>query len=599
MSAKEVHRNRPCVAPGIEAVVLEMIVHHAAPRDILAELCRRTDGIPAQRQVAFYLLERGEWELAATSELLSSSQAILAALDPENISLALFQINPAQADEAGASFGSFWCRHLSSGMGELLGLFVYFTRDCEPATPGSEKFAVFCRMAILAIEQRNLLEEMTWQADHDTITGLWRRTAFEQILAARLDDLADHDLADPIEESGGTLSLLCINIDRFRLVNSVLGHGLGNLVLKCVGSRFQSCLSGANALARIGGDEFALLTTAADPAVLAEELLQQLEEPFTIDEHMLHIRVSIGFCTGRKGITPESLQREAYIALYHAKKSRKGNWTRFDPSMAAVSPERLEMEYCLRSALQNHEMKLFYQPQIELKSGAVVGAEALRWKPEGLGDISPAAFIPILEETGLIVEFGHWVLEEACRQGSEWLNLEGLALRIGVNVSAPQFLRAGFAAEVRDILKATGFPPKLLELELTESIFIGDFSLAGDVFGELREMGVLVAIDDFGTGQSSLSYMQKLPFSRLKIDRAFVMVLGEPGRSSHLVGNILRMARDLGLTTVAEGIDRPLQVEILRDLGCDEGQGFFYSKALPAADFLAEWRHRAVSLAVV
>jgi len=355
--------------------------------------------------------------------------------------------------------------------------------------------------------------------------------------------------------------------------------------------RFQSCLPPDSMLARVGGDEFAVLTTAAQAVALADRLLQSLHEPFHADEHQLFIGASVGIACAQASATAESLQREAWVALYHAKAMGKGRWVEFHPSMAAVPPERLEMEKCLRSALAKNEMTLFYQAQIELSTGHVRGAEALlRWNPEGLGRISPSAFIPILEETGLIVEFGLWVLREACRQGIAWRRYAGRALRISVNVSALQFLHPGFARDVERILDETGFPPELLELELTESIFVQDFEGARAVLRRLRTIGVHSAIDDFGTGQSSLSYIHELPFQRLKIDRAFVSPLTDGEKTPSIVANIINMAASLGMKTIAEGIDSVVQLDLLRSMGCDQGQGFFFSLPLPADEFLSLWR---------
>jgi len=245
---------------------------------------------------------------------------------------------------------------------------------------------------------------------------------------------------------------------------------------------------------------------------------------------------------------------------------------------------------CLRSALAKNEMHLYYQPQVELGSEVICGAEALlRWKPEGLGTISPARFIPILEETGLIVEFGQWILREACRQGLAWLRETGVQLRVAVNVSAVQFLRSGFAADVERILHETGFPAELLELELTETLFVGDFAQARGILEELQRLGVQTAVDDFGVGQSSLAYLHELPFHRLKIDQSFVSSISDGEKTAPLVENIIRLAAGLGMTTIAEGIERADQLELLRTLGCDEGQGYLFGKPLPADAFLVLW----------
>jgi EAL domain-containing protein (putative c-di-GMP-specific phosphodiesterase class I) len=254
--------------------------------------------------------------------------------------------------------------------------------------------------------------------------------------------------------------------------------------------------------------------------------------------------------------------------------------------MASTPPERLEMEKHLRSALQKNEMVLYYQPQIEMSTGLVSGAEVLmRWRPGDLGIVSPGAFIPILEETGLIVEFGRWALIEACRQGREWCDENDMTMRLAVNVSAFQFAQPEFIRDVERALSESGFPPELLELELTESLFVGDFATACKVFRALQSTGITFALDDFGTGQSSLAYLQQLPFQRLKIDQSFVRPLADGERCPPLVDNIIRMAGSLGMSTIAEGIETAHQANILRMARCEEGQGYFFAQPLPAKEF--------------
>jgi len=244
------------------------------------------------------------------------------------------------------------------------------------------------------------------------------------------------------------------------------------------------------------------------------------------------------------------------------------------------------MEHRLRTALANEEILLHYQPQIDLSSGLIVGGEVLiRWQPRGLGIISPSAFVPILEETGLIVPFGDWVLRQACLQGERWLIEAGRPVRLAVNVSALQFARREFVDEVEKMLAETGFPPRLLELELTESMFIGNYAAARSAFQRLQRIGITLALDDFGTGQSSLAYLQELPLQRLKIDQSFVKAIGPGDACPPVVENIIRMGSSLRMVTIAEGIETAHQLEVLRASGCDEGQGYFFSMPLTAVEF--------------
>jgi len=550
-----------------------MIARHCDLREILETLCSQAGEKPEQRQFAFFLLAGEHWQLAASGDLTAPSIAILSRIVAEDVSRILF-------DSGHASFDGFDARQLSSGIGEVLGLFVCL----NPTVSCYSTADAVCRLAELAIEQHNLLAEMRWKADHDAVTGLLTRTAFERLLTEGLSASANRE---------AFAALLCINLDRFHLINGVLGHSFGSRVLKCVGMRFQSCLKSGALLARLGGDEFAVLTTEADAMAVADELGAALARPFEIDEHQIFIGASIGIGFFRPGSSPELLQREAYIALYHAKRSGKGRWLKFKPSMAATPPERLEMEQCLRSALAKNEMELHYQPQIDLVTGALCGAEALlRWNTQGLGRISPSAFIPILEETGLIVEIGLWVLRQACKQGIEWHRETGEWLRMAVNVSTVQLRDPGFSQSVQRVLAETGFPHQFLELELTESIFVGDFERVRRVFTSLQSAGVQIAIDDFGTGQASLSYLQNLPFQRLKIDRSFIATIAAGQRCPPLVENIIQMAASLGMKSVAEGIERLSQWEVLRNAGCNEGQGYFFGHPMLPDQFILLQRGR-------
>ena len=563
------------------ANVVEMIVRQCSPAEILAALCHWLE--PAEdSQAAFYLLEGDSfgvplWTLAASS----NPPGRLSRLDPAVLSSRLLDSGDQESDcllqqvEEG-----LWVRHLYSGIGEMVGLFA--TTAAEPPAPQrSRRIESVCHLGSLAVEHRNLLEELAWQADHDDVTGLLTRGCFERLLAGRLNTRC------------GSQALLVVNLDRFRVVNEVLGHSLGSRILRHVGSRFRDCLPVGCVLARVGGDEFAVLPdgihTPEMAAGIADRLLRALAEPISVDEHQLFISASIGISCSTLESTRESLQREAYVALYHAKHSGKARWMCFHGSMAATPPERLEMEKRLRSALVRGEMLAYYQPQIALSSTHLQGAEVLlRWKPEGLGIISPASFIPLLEETGLIVEFGRWVLREACRQGQKW-GSRGVWLRLAVNVSAIQFMNPGFAEEVETTLAETGFPARLLELELTESLFVGDYARVSTVFRRLQRIGVTLALDDFGVGQSSLSHLQRLPFQRLKIDQSFVRAMADSGSCPPIIENIIRLASSLGMSTIAEGVDSPAQVDALKRMGCDEAQGYFYSMPMPAEEFERAW----------
>ena len=555
------------------AAVLDLILRPDDPRLILQELCRRAGSSQAERQIALFVPRPNDsgqdaWQLAASGDLTPESTAALAGIQPERVSLALLEHSVGLPSDI--SPGEIDARHLYSATGEMLGMFICFNPD--PAFVQRNDFT--CRLAAAAMEHANLLAELTWQAERDALTGLYNRACFERLLKQRL----------PV----GPCALLCMNLDRFRLINGVLGHSSGDALLRLVASRLAAALPPGSVFARVGGDEFAVLTT--DGELVSDSLLRALEKAFAIGEHQIFVGATIGIACSHPESTPESLQREAYVALYQAKQTAKGKSLHFENSMTAIAPERLEMEMFLRGALERNEMSLCYQPQVQLSSGVICGAEALlRWNPKALGAISPAAFVPILEETGLIIEFGRWILREACRQVISWRRQTGVLLRIAVNVSAVQFLTPGFVDELQQLLQETGFPPEFLELELTESLFVGDFAKARSVLEEVHRLGVPLALDDFGTGQSSLSYLQKLPFQRLKIDQSFVRNIADGGENRALVENIVHLAASLGMSTIAEGIEGEDQMEILHIIGCEEGQGYLISKPLAPDKFLDLW----------
>jgi len=560
--------------------ILEMIVRQCDLREVLQALCLQFGETEQERQIAIFELENDSWSLAAKGHLAEASEDALGRLTPDSLSQLLLRRDAS--GRGGADFPGGWARHLYSGIGEMLGFVVRFGEELSdwPARPAGDIDAL-CRLATLAMEQRNLRAELAWQGNHDPVTGLYTPTFFERMLAFEL------------QQTPTPAALLCINIDRFRLVNDVLGHALGNRILKFVGRRFRGCLDPEDVIARGNGDEFSVLLKDGTPQSAADtagKLLKSLAEPISADDYQVFISASIGIGCAGPGSSGQSLQREAYVALYHAKHDGKARWALFDPSMAATRPERLEMEKGLRSALARKEMLLYYQPQIDLVSGAVAGGEALlRWNPDGLGIISPGKFVPILEETGLIVEFGKWVLREACCQGARWREATGTPFRIGVNVSAVQLRNAGFVDDVRRAVEDAAFPAGLLELELTESVFVGDFEASREILHRLRDLGVVLALDDFGTGQSSLAYLQQLPFHRLKIDQAFVRSIPDGGKCPPMIANIVSLAKSLGMSTIAEGIDHPHQAEVLRAAGCDEGQGYLFSFPIPPDGFLESW----------
>jgi diguanylate cyclase (GGDEF)-like protein len=562
--------------------ITQMIAQQSAPEKVLEALVKHIGQDEASRQAVFFLTDGETWTPAQRRGLTPQAEDDLARVNPADLSDTLFNPDAVSGHQPGCPFPAGWARHLYSGTGELLGMFVcLWDGPMLPFGLYAARIESACQLATLAIEQRNLIVELEFKADHDAFTSLFNRSYYERVL--------DGTLRRRIPGQRPA-ALIYLNLDRFRLVNDVMGYETGNQLLQQVGARFGATLTSEDVLARVGGDEFAVLRSQAtvdEAGSIAEGLLDSLSTAFAIDGHELFISASIGIVCSTPQSTRQSLEREATIALYNAKQAGKGRSACFHSSMAATPPERLELERRLRRALERQEMRLYYQPQVNLSSGLIDGAEALlRWQAEGLGSVSPAVFVAILEETGLILEFGNWALGEACRQGKEWKEETGFSGRIGVNVSALQLARTDFVEDVQQALLRTGFPPKLLELELTESVLVSEFASVRRAFGDLQTAGVNFALDDFGTGQSSLAYLQQLPFQRLKIDQSFIRPIRDEDDCPPLVASIVRMAESLGLSTIAEGIETAHQADLLRTRGCTSGQGFLFGAALPPQKFM-------------
>ncbi|MBI2312658.1 MAG: EAL domain-containing protein [Betaproteobacteria bacterium] len=432
------------------------------------------------------------------------------------------------------------------------------------------------------ITDRRLAEErIEHLATRDSLTGLPNRVL--------LNDRLDQALLSA-QRNGEMVAVLFIDLDRFKTINDSLGHHVGDELLKQVAERLGACVRKGDTLSRLGGDEFVValegLRSAQDATIVAEKVLQTVTQPYPIEGHMLDTSCSIGI-----GIYPadggdiKTLLRNADTAMYHAKEKGRNNYQFFSHDMNVRVVERLNLESALRRALERDEFVLHYQPQVDLKSGRVVGAEALiRWQHPEKGLVSPATFIPVAEESGLIVPIGEWVLFAACTQGRAW-SLQGHdALRMGVNLSVRQ-LNRDLAKTLAAIVKATDFDPRRLDLEITESLLMRNVEDTLSALDELNRLGVQISIDDFGTGYSSLSYLRRLPIDAVKIDRAFVRDLGISRDDAAIVAAIIAMARSLQIRVIAEGVESPNQLEILGTLQCNEYQGYLFGKPVPAEEF--------------
>lgn len=425
-------------------------------------------------------------------------------------------------------------------------------------------------------EQREARDQLNRQALHDPLTGIANRLHFEEALQAAI-----HAAGDP--PCAREIALLYIDLDGFKLVNDTMGHPAGDLVLKEVAHRIGHNLEGAGLLSRVGGDEFTIvLKDLAGPEAAtraAQRLLQGFQTPFRIDGNEVSIGASIGISRyPLDGNDASTLLQSADAAMYCAKRSGNNRFQLFTSQMRQDAHQRLIMETCLRKALEHREIFVHFQPQYELASGRLGGFEALcRWSNPELGLVAPDRFIPLAEETGLIAGIGTYVLREACRQALAW-QTPGAPVRAAVNVSAAQFARPDFVNTVIEVLQETGLKPALLELEMTESTVIQDREDVVRKMQDLRRLGIRFSIDDFGTGYSSLSYIQYMPVDVLKIDRSFTARLGSSRRALSMVRAIIAMARALGLRVVTEGVEKAAQVDVLRKLGCDDVQGYFYGR---------------------
>ncbi|HXF51408.1 MAG TPA: EAL domain-containing protein [Dehalococcoidia bacterium] len=440
------------------------------------------------------------------------------------------------------------------------------------------------------VTERKLLElQLQHQALHDPLTRLANRRRFI--------DRLEHALLR-LERAGGALALLFMDLDDFKRVNDSLGHSAGDRLLTDVAERVQGCLRSVDTVARLGGDEFAVLLEDLhdldEAAVVADRILQALRAPFTLADNEVLVRASIGIAyteAGKRRADAETLMQEADTAMYAAKAHGKGRFQVFEEAMQASMLHRLELLADLRRAVERGEFVVHYQPIMSLKKGGLFGFEALvRWRHPDRGMVPPLDFIPLAEESGLIVPLGHWVLSEACAQAAQWRQKypDSGAWAMSVNVSARQLQHAGFAGDVARVLRDTGLPPDALILELTESAVMRDMRGMLSAVRELKDLGVRLAVDDFGTGYSSLNCLREFPFDFLKIDKAFIDDLGEQASDREIAQVIVRLGKMFDLELVAEGIEREAQLSRLRRMSCGLGQGYLFAKPLepPAVEEL-------------
>jgi len=425
-----------------------------------------------------------------------------------------------------------------------------------------------------ATEKHQVQERVSFLARHDLLTGLPNRAVLREEL--------DRALAG--SRRGETFALLCLDLDRFKPVNDTYGHAAGDELLKQVAARLRHCLREVDVMARLGGDEFAVVQRGGvQPEAstrLGLRIVDTLSQPFDVDGHVVHIGTSVGVTLApQDGADPETLLRHGDLALYRAKSEGRGQISYFEPAMNKRIEARRGIENDLREAMGNGQLSLAYQPRFALDDGRIIGVEALlRWPHPQRGMVRPDEFIPLAEETGLIVPIGRWVLQQACRDALRWPP----HITVAVNVSAVQFVRSSVTSDALQALADSGLPARRLELEITETSMIKDPTVVLSVLHGLREKGVHIALDDFGTGYSSLSHLHRFPFDHLKIDRSFVRDLPDRADLRAIVRGVTTIATGMGMQTTAEGVETQEQLAAVRALGCTAVQGFLLGRPMPA-----------------
>jgi diguanylate cyclase (GGDEF)-like protein len=433
----------------------------------------------------------------------------------------------------------------------------------------------------LGLSMENLRQEETilHLAYHDALTDLPNRTLFEDRLTVALAQAHRRNQMLPV---------MFLDLDRFKQVNDMAGHATGDELLRRVAERLAGLVREGDTVARVGGDEFTLLfpevAGAEDTMEIAERVLKVFQQPWVLDGHEFHVTTSVGIAMyPNDGEDAESLLRNADTAMYRAKEQGRNNYQLYTPAMNARIAERLAVENSLRHGLVSGEFAVHYQPQVNIDTGQIVGAEALvRWQHPERGLVLPAEFIPVAEETGLIVPLGEWVLRTACAQNRAWQEAGLPPLRVAVNLSARQFQQRDLKSMVAQVLEETGLDPHCLQLEITEGVAMQDAEFTITMLRELRGMGIQIAIDDFGTGHSSLSYLRRLPIDVVKIDRSFVCDLTTDPNDAAIASTIVAMAHNLKLKVIAEGVETEEQLTFLKEQQCDEFQGYLFSKPVPA-----------------
>ncbi|MEH2275592.1 MAG: EAL domain-containing protein [Nostoc sp.] len=434
--------------------------------------------------------------------------------------------------------------------------------------------------SIISTQQRQQVEEkIRYQALHDLLTGLPNRLLFNELLGKTLPNAT---------RNGESLAVIFLDLDRFKVINDTLGHTLGDQLLQNVTQRLKDLLRGGDTIARWGGDEFTILLPRVNDIEevkqVAQRILQALEDAFHLQGHELYVTASLGIALlDDNSPDAETLIQHADAALYYAKDKGRNNYQFYSVSLSAKNPELLTLEKSLRYALERKEFTVYYQPRVNIVTGEITGMEALlRWQHPEMGLVAPSVFIPLAEESGLIVPIGEWVLRTACSQNKTWQDAGLPPMTIAVNLSLKQFHQPKLVETIAEVLEQTGLEPRFLELEITETTAIENLNFTRKVLQNLQQMGVYISIDDFGTGHSSLSRLQLLPLHNLKIDKSFIQDLTQDIKVAHIIKAIVSLGHSLGLKLTAEGVEKEEELEFLKSINCEEVQGFLLYRPLSA-----------------
>jgi diguanylate cyclase (GGDEF)-like protein len=536
---------------------------------VVEDLIQRLDLYEQRTRDAFALFAAGDEEKAIENQasLTVAATTLIAELQAAS-ERALADLSDQRETAADASGDSLRFQL-------VLGIFALATG----AVAGSA-LVVRTRQLEQNIEQREQAESrIRYLAHHDALTDLPNRTLLEDRLTAALAQARG---------KGRMLALLYLDLDRFKRVNDTIGHALGDRVLQGIAERLTAIVRQADTVARVGGDEFTILlpeiSRLQDAVEVADRALDGLRRPLSIEQRELQTTTSMGIAVfPNDAEEADTLLRNAAIAMYRAKEQGRDNYQLYTPAMNASVADPLALESELRSALEREEFVVFYQPQVSTADWQIVGVEALvRWRHPERGLVPPADFIPMAEESGLILPLGEWVLRTACAQARAWQEAGLPPTRVAVNVSGRQFQLRTLVDVVGQVLVETGLDPRCLQLEITESVAVEDVDFTSRMLGELREMGIQVSIDDFGSGHSSLNYLKRLPIDGVKIDQSFVRDLATDPNDAAIVGSVVAMAHELNLKVVAEGVETQQQLAFLKDRRCDVVQGTLFSEPVPA-----------------